>query len=180
MSDLPPLAWHHVIHPAAKDGTLAAYLDTLPRERWTEVGPAGKTLLHYACLGDNVPAALALVKHGLDVEAIDLGHWTPAHTAVYKQAPRVLEVLCALGADLRARTANNDTPIDLAICHYSRTHETGRVLLANGVRLATALDKFRRLVPPELVVVRARRLVLPCGCYRHDPREARGQACGVG
>lgn len=67
MSDLPlPLDWDGAIELAAREGRLMALLKSLPRVRWTERGPADRTLLHYASMGNNMPATLALLAQGLD------------------------------------------------------------------------------------------------------------------
>ena len=124
----------------------------LPRERWAERDQDGETLLHYACLGPNVAATVALLQSGLlDVNA--RGKWgsTPAHYAAVYSQPRVLEVLCAAGADLRARDEYGYFPLNIALVNASNDDgETVRVLVANGVRLRTVLERFRCLITPKL------------------------------
>ena len=73
----------------------------LPRERWAEQDEDGYTLLHYACRGPNVAAVVALVQSGLvDVNVRTKRELMPALFAAVKVQPRVMEVLCAAGADL--------------------------------------------------------------------------------
>ena len=88
----------------------------LPRERWAERNEhSGTTLLHHACCGPNVGAAVALLQSGLvDVSARNKGGWTTTHMAAAWKQPRVLEVLCAAGADLRASDKDGCSPIDRA------------------------------------------------------------------
>lgn len=75
----------------------------LPREHWSERDEDDYTLLHYACIGSNVATVVALLQSGL-VDVNGRSRWgnTPLLTAVRAQ-PRVLEVLCAAGANMRAR-----------------------------------------------------------------------------
>ncbi len=129
-----------------------APLANLPRERWAERDGSGFTLLHLACLGPNVAAAVALVRSGLvDVSArIEWGS-TPAHSAASRVQPRVLEVLCAAGADLRTRTDDGFAPIDRALPFADKDGgETVRVLVANGVRLSTVQKYCRKYITPKL------------------------------
>ncbi len=70
--------------------------------------------------------------------------------AAWKQ-PRVLEVLCAAGADLRASDKDGCSPIDRALAYAHKDgNETVRVFVANGVRLSTVREGYRRYITPEL------------------------------
>lgn len=124
----------------------------LPRARWTERNPNGWTLLHYACLGDNLAAVEALLAQGLDVNAQASDGSTPACWASSHTQPQTLEVLCARGAALRAINHHNEAPLDLALLSSRCTgaDDCVRVLLANGVRLNTALEDRHDLITPEL------------------------------
>lgn len=150
----------------------------VPRSCWSERYRGGDTLLHIACYGNNVDAAVVL----LELFHPNVTNWsscTPAHIAAFHGQPRVLEVLCAAGADVCATTSVNGSPLDLAL----KSSDPGaadcvRVLLANGVRLAMvskkdkhslkpwmlALEKGRilcRSVVVALLGLKRRRLVLP-------------------
>lgn len=124
----------------------------LPRERWAERDEYDDTILHYACRGPNVATVVALVQSGLvDVNA--RGKWgcTPAYFAASFTQPRVLEVLCAAGADVRASNNDGYAPIDWALMNADIDGgETVRVLVANGVRLSTAGEDCRKYITPEL------------------------------
>ena len=131
-------------------GQLMELLSTLPRERWAERNNYGSTFLHYVCCGPNMSAVVALVQSGLvDVNARSIRGSTPAHYAASHMQHRALEVLCATGADLRARDTDGYAPIDNAICANSKG-ETVRVLVANGVRLSTVREDRRSYITPEL------------------------------
>lgn len=141
---------HGALLQATKEGRLMELLPTLPRARWTEVGPFGQTLLHYACRGANVAAVVALLAHGLDVDARVAAGNTPAHVAAFRGQPRVLELLCAAGSDLRATNNSGNAPLDLALNRLPGSVECVRVLLANGVRLNTAREELRPFIKPVL------------------------------
>lgn len=125
----------------------------LPRERWVERDDIGYTFLHYACCGPNLEAAVALVQSGLvDVNARNPTGITPAYDTIFYKQPRALEVMCAMGADLRARSNDNDAPIDCAVM-YAHTDDGApvHVLVANGVRLNTVRRERFRFITPKLV-----------------------------
>ena len=141
--------WHEV----ALEGRLLELLVKLPRERWAERDEdSGTTLLHHACCGPSVAAVVALLQSGLvDVSARNKGGWTTTHMAAAWKQPRVLEVLCAAGADLRASDKDGCSPIDRALLYAHKDgNETVRVFVANGVRLSTVREGYRRYITPEL------------------------------
>lgn len=141
--------WHGV-NKAAAAGRLMALLETLPRNCWTERDPiTDYTLLHYACWGNHVAVVAALLAQGLDVNARAKSGWSPAHVAVVNHKARVLKVLCAAGAALRATNLHGDSLLDSAL--FTHTTECMHVLLANGVRLSTASNKCLRFITPELM-----------------------------
>lgn len=156
MSDLE---WLGAVVQASRKGRLMALLETVPPSRWTERSHDGKTLLHYACMGDNVAAARALLKHGLDVNAVNNAKRSPAHLAAFKGQSRVLEVLCAASADVMANDSYFNTPFALALVNLPRTAECIRLLLSNGVRIGTAGERYG-LITPEMVALE--RGVLRC------------------
>lgn len=126
-----------------------ALLERIPHTRWMEQGPAG-TLLHYAGRGDNVAATVALLAHGLDVNALGYAHGNfPVHVASVGQT-RVLEVLCAAGASLRIRSIVDDTPLIRAIYNLPCAAGCVRFLVANGVRLSTVPKGSDYRITPEL------------------------------
>lgn len=120
----------------ARKGQLMRVLRALPRARWTLRDRAGSTLLHYAAIGRNSEASIALLNSGLiDVNSTNIQGSTPAHFAAGTHgAHSALELLCAAGANLRARTIYERTPLDLARCSLGAS-ENVCVLIANGCRL---------------------------------------------
>ena len=137
---------------AGKSGRLLEWLVKLPRARWRERDSDGNTLLHFACRGPNVAAAVVLVQSGLvDVNARTKWGSAPTHWTIWCEQTRMLEVMCAAGAYLQARNNAEYTPIVYALrdVHRHRS-ETARVLLANGVRLSTVHEGYRDLITPEL------------------------------
>ena len=138
---------------AGWDGNFMPLLAKLPRQRWTEQDEDGYTLLHHVCCSPNVAAVVALLRSGL-VDGNTRGRrgYTPAHSAASYTQSRVLEVLCAVDADLRARTTVGfNSPIDNALWNSKKDDgETVRVLVANGVRLSTVREDHCFLITPEL------------------------------
>lgn len=138
-------------------------LENLPREDWNDRDSNGGTLLHFACLGPNIKAAMTLIKSKL-FTANEHDKWnnTPAHFAAVHAYPSLLEILCAAGADLRALTRNGYAPIDEALgsMHMSRSIICVHVLVANGVRLSTVHPRYRFYITREMEIFE--RGVLKC------------------
>lgn len=143
---------------ASEEGQLLQLLEKLPRARWAVRSPDGYTFLHYACFGSNVAALVVLLTSGLhlDVDASDNWGRRPVHLAAEYGQTRALEVLCAVGANLRVRDQDGHTPIDAALAIDVR------VLVANGVRLSTALDLNYHLHRVTHKMVAFERGVLRC------------------
>lgn len=100
-------------------------------------------MLHYAGTGDNADAVALLVAHGLDVNGGNT-MIRPIHMAASGNL-RVLQVMVALGADLRVRTYVGSTALDVAL-----PLPNAFFLVANGVRLSTVREASRSLITPEL------------------------------
>lgn len=147
----PSIDWD-AFREAGMCGQLMELLVKLPWERWAERNEYGLTLLHYACVGPNVAAVKALLQSGLvDVSARTGWGRSPAHVAASDGQPRVLEVLCAAGANLRAQNHVGLSPIDHALWNaHTDGSGTVRVLVANGVRLSTVRKDRREYITPEL------------------------------
>lgn len=136
-----PIDWHGEVLLAGREGRLLQLLHTLPRERWTASDPDGRTLFHCAARGDNVAAAVALLQSGVDVNVRNK-NFNAAHMAAIDKQPRVLEMLCAAGVDMTARIQGGRTALDLSLC--TRSLACSRVMLANGMRLSTVQERYRR------------------------------------
>lgn len=148
--------WRDTVTTACSQGRLGELLETLPRDRWDERGPYQRTLLHYASYSeDNAAAAAELLAHGLDVNTCDHLCETPSHHAARQGSARVLEVLCAAGADLLAPNVHGATSLSLAIVRRGPRDPLAlscvRVLVANGVRLSSACPSERLTsITPEM------------------------------
>lgn len=143
--------WEAQVWASSEQGQLLALLHSVPRCRWFDVNPEdGWSLLHYASLTGSVDAAVALLKHGLDPNVCDGVQRTPVHYAAWRGQPRMLQVLCAAGANLRAPDYCQRTPLTLALADKVVPDVTAciRVLVANGVRLSGA--RKARDVSPDL------------------------------
>lgn len=119
---------------AACDGTLRAYLETIPSNRWTEKH------LNLACIHDgNADAVKMLIARGFDVN--NKASFPLIFSPVMNAQPRITEALCAAGADLTRRDAHGNTALQ-AILHImeilgKQALDTARVLVANGARIST-------------------------------------------
>lgn len=150
MSERVPLNWFAMYQASHHSGFLELLLK-VPCDRWAEHNKVGTTLLHLACHGQ-VAAAVALIQSGrMDVNARDDKECTPAIYAAVFEQPRVLEVLCAAGADLRAADKHGRSLFDLIISNRSAAAvETHHVLVANGLRLSTVCAEESRFISSEL------------------------------
>lgn len=127
-------------------------LKKLPQIHWTSKDENGWTLLHYACVGPNVAAVKALLEYNSrDVNARDSKGDTPGHVAAKYTQSRLIEILCAVGANLRAPARENITPLDCALFNSgSDDGTTVRMLLANRIRLDPVDPMCRRFVTTDL------------------------------
>lgn len=147
MAERAPIDWD-AFRNAGEQGQLMELLEKLPRERWAEWEYDKETILHSACRGPNAKAVAALLKAKVEVHSRnDIFGVTPVHYAVLNAQPRILEMLCAAGADLRAQTSARTTPLDFAV---DQGDFTARVLMANGVRLSTVRSDYRFRIKAKL------------------------------
>lgn len=115
-----PLDWN-AIDEVGGDGRLLEYLIAhVPRARWGERDNDGHglTLLHAACCGTNEAALILLLQQpgGFnDTSACLVNRTTPAHSAAARGLSRMLELLCVVGADLRA-LGQGSAPLTLSQC----------------------------------------------------------------
>lgn len=140
------------MHDAAQRGLFVTFLHALPRERWAEEEEDGNTLLHYACRGNNSSAVVELLKQGLKVNARSMDE--RAHLASGNAQPRVLQLLFAAGADMRALDHGRFTPLDWAV-DLPHWIDCVRVLLSNGVRLASVHKNRQQHIQPWMVALEA-------------------------
>lgn len=138
--------WFGTLSATSSRGELMALLQTLPQEQWSERASDGWSLLHYACTGPNLAALVALLRFGIDPSTPTTVTRTTAVHCAAKGQPRLLEVLCAAGANMRALNFVDCSALDTALAR-SESFECARILVANGVRLRTARGPF----PPQLV-----------------------------
>ncbi len=73
------------------------------------------TLLHDACLWDQVAIAELLLEAGADIEARGLYENTPLHRAVLDGGVECTNVLLRAGAEVNARNEHGHTPLEYAI-----------------------------------------------------------------
>lgn len=159
MEEGPPIDWE-IFTWAAFSDQLMEYLSKLPSKRWTEILPSSnQTLLHIACTGSNIDAVVALLKSGcIDINAVDSLGWSPVFYTIPHEQPRLLEILCAAGADLQtAHFLDGRTPIEAAV--RVPKNVLTRVLIANGCRLNTVREEFQSWIDSTL-------RVFECGVLR--------------
>lgn len=129
---------------AGADCRYMELLAKIPVGRWAERDDEDNTLLHYACCGLNDAAIVALVQSKLvDVNARNVHGITPAHVAAAYKQHRTLEMLCAMGANMKASGDHRPAVIDAALNAYGNNDTTLQILIANGIRLSTAYEYFR-------------------------------------
>nr|XP_033770054.1 protein phosphatase 1 regulatory inhibitor subunit 16B [Geotrypetes seraphini]XP_033770055.1 protein phosphatase 1 regulatory inhibitor subunit 16B [Geotrypetes seraphini]XP_033770056.1 protein phosphatase 1 regulatory inhibitor subunit 16B [Geotrypetes seraphini]XP_033770058.1 protein phosphatase 1 regulatory inhibitor subunit 16B [Geotrypetes seraphini] len=73
----------------------------------------GAALLHIAGAHGYIRAAEILLEHGAKVDIKDWEDWEPLHAAAFWGQMQMAELLVSHGASLSARTALDETPLDL-------------------------------------------------------------------
>lgn len=109
-------------------------------------GRLGMRPLHYAAVANNVKLVEHLiVKHKVDVHAVDDGKSTALHTAAYRGYLEAIIVLLNHGADIHAWNTEDDQPIHCAALE-NHTEAVG-LLLDRGAHLEDTDDGKRILTP---------------------------------
>jgi len=86
-----------------------------------EVVPDWGQAMHVACSKGYKSVAQALLRmKGADIESRDVYGWTPLHTAAFWDCHEVITLLVEMGADLNARTKDDESPYDLAVDRTTR------------------------------------------------------------
>lgn len=117
-----PLLWA-LSHPAVVKLLLEKGAD--PKVRLHIKGlPFGSTLLHEAARKGEVESARLLIDHGAEIEAVFVDEFmgkpaketvfTPLHSAASGGQPKLVELLLERKADLRRRTSDGQTALQLA------------------------------------------------------------------
>ena len=76
----------------------------------------GKTLFHYAVLGDNIESVLPLYKYGVNINLCDDSYSTPLHCAITQNSYKMVETLLQIdNIDLNALGEFDQTPLHLAV-----------------------------------------------------------------
>lgn len=158
------ICWGPQLLRISGDGHLMKYLSTLPRSRWMERDPEdGETLLHYATRGNNIDAVVALIKEGIDIDALNYSNSRCAlHIAAWYDRNRICEILCACGANTQLTDRFIRTPFSDALYSSSSSRECAKVFIANGMRLKTEFHDptLYHLYPFEQGVLKCRRAVI--------------------
>ena len=84
------------------------------KQRVTETGRQGRTLLHLAAAAGQTAVAKALLAAGADLNAVAETHKTPLHEALENQHFELARFFIAQGAALEISDFNNRTPLHLA------------------------------------------------------------------
>lgn len=130
-------------------GQLMPVLQQIPQEMWitARMRPSNWSLLLYACRSDgNIPALLALVKKGADINEDprviyrdNKERWSPLLEAAMRLQPRTIQVLLVLQADPLVKNYHGSNALEEALSPRPGQKllciESAKVLIANGFRL---------------------------------------------
>lgn len=75
---------------------------------------AGKTVLHRAAQVGNAPAVEALLKSGVNIDAVTQWKETPLHMAARNNRLAVVKTLVEAGASTTSKTYGGDTALEIA------------------------------------------------------------------
>jgi ankyrin repeat protein len=91
------------------------------------------TALHAAAAGKHAAIVKLLLERGANVNARQVGGWTPLHSAANNGDVETAKILVDAGADVSARADNQQRPIDMAMTQAKG--EMVAFLEANGASL---------------------------------------------
>jgi hypothetical protein len=103
-------------HKAAMVGDMekiVTFVNEQP-ENINAIDPEGRTLLHMACLMNQISVAEFLVERGADVNMKDKDRRTPLHNAAMGRSKTLTVLLLEAGAEISPKDKNNFTPMQLA------------------------------------------------------------------
>ena len=101
-----------------------------------------------------------LLKHGCEVDALDMIHMTPLHWAVERNQPESMEVLLKYGASPETRSKFDKTPLEIA----SDNGRPGTVALVVELESRLNLERFCNFYLAYLGVATPHRNVLALIC----------------
>ncbi|CAD5206848.1 unnamed protein product [Bursaphelenchus okinawaensis] len=103
--------------------------------------PDGSTYLHIAAAHGYTTVAAFLLRCGVSPFDRDNDCWMPIHAAANWNQPEIIEMLVDYGADIKAKTGNDEAPLDLATDEQTKQviqqllqHEARKKRMAFGVR----------------------------------------------
>lgn len=113
--------------------------------------PDGSTFLHVAAAQGYSSVAAFLLRCGLNPSDRDNDFWMPIHAAANWNQPDLIEMLVEYGADINAKTNQEETPLDLATDEGTKTAirqlqqtEQRKKRLAFGVRDSRRQSRKRK------------------------------------
>ncbi|CAD5210060.1 unnamed protein product [Bursaphelenchus xylophilus] len=113
--------------------------------------PDGSTYLHIAAANGYSSVAAFLLRCGVNPCDRDNDCWMPIHAAASWSQPEIIEMLVDYGADINAKTANDETPLDLAtddqtkqVIQQLQQSEAKKKRLAFGVRDSRRQSRKRK------------------------------------
>ena len=89
--------------------------------------------LHVAASVGDMNKVKTFIQEGIDINARDLGGYTPLHLAVQSGQTDIVEFLITKGADVKAKDRRNKTPLHTAASNGHR--EAAELLIANGAEV---------------------------------------------
>lgn len=92
----------------------------------------GESVLHRACWNKRIEIIQILLKHEVNVNAIDDKGNTPLHTACTVGCNEIVEMLLKNGADVNSVNKQGVTPLHCASSYYC---DTVRILLDHGANI---------------------------------------------
>lgn len=144
---------------ASENHKLHEYLQTLPKSKWNYQTQSRHNLIHFASVGDNAKAIVALFQIGVKVSE---NPFNPIFRAVTHIQPRVIQVLCVIAPHLMniVDFIEKKTPLEVSLAllgqyfprvKQERHDQCIQILLSNGVRLSSVRDEYaKNCITPKI------------------------------
>jgi len=143
-------AWVDMVNSASNGDMKGFEKALIAKGQVTRADAWGCTPLHFAAVGGSLAIATELLKHAVDVDALDASEETPLHLAARAGNAPICKLLLAAGAKMDAVNVQGMTPF--VVAGHANAEPACRLLADHGAGVAgLADDELPQMVVSQIV-----------------------------